>query len=456
MRRGFLIVLLLAIAPTAAEAQTPPAKAVVAERVEAVVRERLAHPQGPASISVAIVRNGETLVQRAWGLADAGRKIPATDAMTYRIASVSKQFTAALILKLVDRGRIALADPLSRHLTLPSPAWRAIKIEHLLNHTAGLQRDYRPGALLALGLGPQTGAAMLAAAGRDPLLYPPGTKHLYSNTGYMVLGAVVEKLYGKRFAEVIRDEIARPLGLATLVSCSESERSATQTRGHVRSAQGVLETAAEVGDIALGGSGLCLTAADMARWNLALHRGRVLSPASYRAMITPRGAAVAESYGFGLRSLRTPSGAPVITHDGGTFTYSAENAYYPADNLSVTVFYNSTPPQGTGPLAALFANIATGRSAIDAAPPAAATGLGAFAGFYEGRPGRGFLVTLEKDALFVTPTDGSKQPLALKSGAIYAVGKMDVTMTFTRDAAGRVVSLTLREGARERIFSKVR
>src|SRR5688572_23287752 len=138
MRLLVLVPVLLLCSPVAfastAQAPVAPAKAVVADRVEAIVRERLAHPQGPASISIAIVRNGETLVERAWGWADAGAKRPATAEMTYRIASIAKQFTAALILKLVDRGKVALDDPLSKYVTLPRPEWRAIKIEHLLNH----------------------------------------------------------------------------------------------------------------------------------------------------------------------------------------------------------------------------------------------------------------------------------------------------------------------------------
>ncbi len=446
----------MAFASTA-QAPVAPAKAVVADRVEAIVRERLAHPQGPASISIAIVRNGETLVERAWGWADAGAKRPATAEMTYRVASIAKQFTAALILKLVDRGKVALDDPLSKYVTLPRPEWRAIKIEHLLNHTSGLAREHRMNALLSLTLGKPSAEAQLEMAGRNPLLSPPGTRHLYSNTGYMILGILIEQLYGKRYADVVRDEIARPLALTSLDWCTESARRGTEARGHMRSAQGTLETAAEIADLALGDGGLCSTAADLTRWNQALHGGRVLSAASYKAMITPRGAAVSEPYGFGIRPLRTVSGAPILTHDGATITFVSENTWYPADKLSVTVFYNSTPGSGTSPLAAQLANVAMGRTPVAAAPGAAApAGLAAMVGFYEGRPGRGFHVTLENGALHAQPTYNTRQPLALQSGTTFTVGKTGTTITFTRDADGRVTALVFRQGDRERIFAKVR
>ena len=125
----------------------------------------------------------------------------------------------------------------------------------------------------------------------------------------------------------------------------------------------------------------------------------------------------------------------------------------------MTVFYNSGPGQGTGLLEAHLANIARGRDVIAAAGTtvAATSGPAAMVGIYEGRPGRGFSITLENGTLFVTPTDASTQRLTLRSGSTYIVGTLKtVTITFTRDQSGRVTALVLREGERERTFHKVR
>ena len=430
-----------------------PAKETVARDVESIVRARLADPKGPASISVAIVRAGEPIVEQAWGTANAARNRPAAASMTYHLASVSKQFTAALVLKLVDRRRLSLKDTLDRHLTGLPREWRPITIEQLLNHTSGLKRDYGMSAALGLFTSPST-ATLLEWAMREELAYAPGTRHLYSNIGYRVLAALIEKLYGKPYRDVLREEIARPLGLKTLGWCTAPEQKATAVIGHWRSPQGKLEPAEEPSpDLASGAGGLCASAGDVGRWNQALHGGRVLSPASYKAMITPRGAAIKEKYGFGIRVLREPSGAAILTHDGGTITFVSENTWYPAETLSITVLYNSAPGIGTSPLAARLANIARGR-----APAAlkAATGIASLVGFYEGRPGRGFTVTLENGALHAQPTGGNKVKLALTSGTTYAVGGTGVTVSFIVGVDGLPTGMLLREGARERVFQKTR
>lgn len=448
---------LLIAPPAPAQGPAAPSATAVAEAVDAAVRARLSHPLGPASISVMIARGRETLVQRAWGTAHALRNVPATGAMTYRLASVSKQFTAALILKLVDRGRLSLRDTLGRHLTVPRPEWRPITIEQLLNHTSGLQRDYRLNAAVALLFSSQSNESRLEMAAREPLAYTPGTQHLYSNTGYMVLGVLIEKLYGRRYADVVRDEIARPLGLSSLGWCTAREPGAAEAMGHWRSPKGLLEPATEPTDIALGSGGLCATAGDLGRWNQALHGGRVLSPASYAAMTTPRGAAVGEHYGFGIRSLRSPSGDRVLTHDGATITFVSENSWYPADRLSVTVFYNSSPGIGTSPLVAQLANLARGRIPVAPAATAVPAGLEGLAGFYEGRPGRGFTITLVDGTLYGEVTgNAGKRKLVRQSGTTWTVEGAAMTMTFTVGSDGRATALVLREGTLERIFSKVR
>ena len=432
-----------------------PSKAAVEDTVAGIVRARLAHPQGPASISVMIIRGGETLVQRAWGMADAAARRPATAAMTYRIGSISKQFTAALILKLVDSGKLSLDSTLGRHFTGLPGEWQSITIEQLLNHTAGLQRDYRDNLQVALDqlLQGPSAERLIASAARDPLVFTPGSRHTYSNTGYMVLVGLVEKMHGKPYRDVIGDEIARPLGLTTLGWCSTSRKRPTDTIGHVRSPQGELQPAAEVGDLALGG-GLCSTAGDLGRWNLALHGGQVLSRASYTAMVTPRGAAVSEHYGFGIRVLRSPYDTPILTHDGNTITFVAENTWYPTEALSVTVLHNSPLGPGTSPAAAHFANIALGK--VPAVDGQARRAPEAFVGFYEGRPGRGFTVSLENGTLYAEPTDNTRQRLVLQSGTTYAIGSTGSTMTFMLSAEGRPTSVVFRGGAREQVFAKVR
>ena len=345
MTRPFLIAFTATVAATipvarsAAQAPQPLTKAVVAARVDSMVRAYMAE-KGPASISVAISRGDEVLVQRAWGQADIAANRPATAGTVYKIGSVSKQFTAVLLLKQVERGKLALTDSIGRHLTTGlRPEWRQLTIEQLLNHTSGMPRDLKREGRPEEEVSTDT---MIAWAARDTMLFAPGTRHYYSNPGYVLLGALVEKLYGKPYGAALRDEIARPLGLRTLGWCTAPSEDTMVATGYQYLGPAKLEQAPYAHPSkSLGAGGLCATAGDLAAWNRALHGGRVLSPASYTAMITPRGAA--KAYGFGLQmSVRpAPWNARVIYHLGGIMGFSAQNAWFPDESLSVTVLYNS-------------------------------------------------------------------------------------------------------------------
>ena len=323
----------------AAQSPQPPSKDVIAARVDSMARDYM--QMGPVSMSIAVSRGNETLFQRAYGTADLATRRQATASSRYNIGTVATQFTAALVLRQVDRGTLALTDSVGRHLTTGlRPEWRAITIEQLLNHTAGLPpnltREGPPGTKVSTD-------TMIAWASRDTMRFAPGTRFGPSYVGYLLLGALVEKLYGKSYDATLREEIARPLGLRTLGWCAEPGKDTLATTGYQDVAIDDRRPTAFVHPSRmLGAAGLCASAGDMEAWNRALHGGRVLSPASYAAMTTPRGPA-APFTGFGdLRVQQSPPwGLSTIFTFGAGAGFLAENAWFPAEPLSVTVLYNS-------------------------------------------------------------------------------------------------------------------
>jgi D-alanyl-D-alanine carboxypeptidase len=340
---GLLAALPLAPLPSPLHAQqSGPSPAQLAARIDSVVQaEVLAH--GVSSVQIVVTHGDQTLLSRAWGVADAAAQRPADAATTYRLGSMGKQFTAVLVLKLVDEGRLALADPIGRYLTGLKPEWNGLTIEQLLNHTSGVPRDYRQMSRAAEVMTTDSLIAM-AARSQAPTA-AAGTTFIYSNTGYMLLGALVEKLHGKPYRDVLQDQIARPLGLASLGWCGDTEAAAGAAKGYFRAPDGTAGTAPYLHPTQmLGSGGICSNAADVAAWNRALHGGRVLSAASYAAMITPRGVAAnhGSPYGLGLYVRATPGGGTVIVHDGATPGYVAENVWYPAESLSLTMLTNTT------------------------------------------------------------------------------------------------------------------
>jgi hypothetical protein len=215
----------------------------------------------------------------------------------------------------------------------------------------------------------------------------------------------------------------------------------------------------------LGPAGVCSTAGDVARWNQALHGGRVLSAASYAAMTTTRGAA-AGKYGFGLAPRKAPWGSPAIVHDGQVYGFSSHNAWFPAESLSVTLLYNALP-RLEAPMADLVGTIALGGTPRPVPPvrgielPVAATqgeGRPNVVGAYELGAGRTFLVTFEGGNLYVTPPGGSRQQLFLQSGTTYTMGSAQstTTVTFRADAGGAVTALTARQNGVDRELRKVK
>lgn len=243
-----------------------PAAATLAARIDSIVQADVL-AQGMPSVSVVVTRGNETLVERAWGVADVSSGRKAEPSTTYQVASLSKQFTAALVLKLVDRGRLSLSDTLGRFFDGLKSEFNALTVEQILNHTSGLKSEFRSAGR---GTTPITRDSLVALATRDTLAAKPGTKFTYSNTGYMFAGALVEKLHGKSYAEALRDEIARPLGLQSLAVCTTDKSGGAES--YVRSAQAKPRAVPSYHPSQmLGNGGICTTASDLAKWNRALH-----------------------------------------------------------------------------------------------------------------------------------------------------------------------------------------
>ena len=315
-------------------ASTPPP----AERVDAIVQAEIL-AKGVPGVSVAVMRDGKMLLERAWGVSDVATGAKADASTTYQIASASKQFTAALVLKQVDRGRISLTDSIGKHLAGLKPEFNAITVEQLLNHTSGLPGDYRNPARSKEDLSVDELFAMAAATS---LANEPGTRFVYSNTGYFLLAVLVERLYGRPFAAALQDEIAKPLGL-TLARCGvrkpgESVGYRLMPDGKVVPPPGLHHSQL------LGAGGICATAGDLVKWTHALHTGRVLAPATYAAMTTPRGVAAQNNYGLGQYVRPAPWGGKVITHGGQSQTgHTSELQWYVDGSIAYAMLYNSAP-----------------------------------------------------------------------------------------------------------------
>lgn len=303
----------------------------LAARLRARTRAEVGRPE-VVGLAAAVVLDGETLLLDAFGLADVENRVPLTTAAVFRLGSISKQLTAAVILELEAEGRLSVDDRLAAWL--PAEHRRAageVRLHHLLSHTSGLPPEAVEG--------PDWIAASLAA----PRLGRPGERYAYSNLGYGLLGRVAERAGGKPWRELLQETLLTPLGLEHTLLCDRREIIPHRAAGYVWQGDRLLNAAPVRPTPTLFAAGLvCSTVEDLVAWQLALHGGRVLDPARYRRMVTPPAVSAAEgtTYAFGLR-VHAPRGRRVIRHSGGISGFLSELAYYPDEELVVAVLTNS-------------------------------------------------------------------------------------------------------------------
>ncbi len=325
----------------APKTQSFPSRVVVARVADSLAKAFLAAKNAP-SVAVAVVRGGDTLVMRAWGKADLEQDVDADAQTVYRIGSVTKQFTSATVMQLFEKGAFRLDDSIATYLpTLPA-AWHAVTIRQLLNHTSGIPSYTDVGMSWVRRWGEaMTPDTLVALTANKPLNFPSGTKWEYNNTGYVILGMLIEKLTGHAWGDEIETRFAKPLGLTSTRNCLASPVIPHRAHGYERESSAWINAPYLEMTQPYAAGAMCSTIGDLATWNRALHNGKIVSPASYTLMTTPEGAAMtgALKYGFGL-GRDTIAERTIITHGGGIHGFITGNAYVPSAQLSITVLTN--------------------------------------------------------------------------------------------------------------------
>ena len=407
-----------------ASAACQPQRADELDSQVALVVERVLSETPIAGVSIAVGRKGEIALARGFGVSDLASREPLTAAAVMDIGSIGKQFTAAAVLKLVERGQIDLDQPATRYVPAWNDSGRGVTVRQLLNHTSGLDdppfSEEEPEARF---LAPAPPDGLLAFTNTARFRFAVDETWYYANTGYNVLGLMLERLHKKPYGGVIEDEIARPLALDTLVHCDKKR--AIPNRAHdymLRS--GTPELVPPIDVSWFGGAGsLCASAADLVRWEQALWSGKVVAPPLLDMMngvapIRVDGHALDVPYGFG-RARGTIAGHPKFGHPGTGAGISGMLTHYPDDDLTLAVLVNTNGrdiPHARSIEAQLAAEILG--LVMPARAPAVsipADHLDAWPGTYAGSFGAGLRVTrCEGDGLCAAPTRGGGEPRRLR------------------------------------------
>jgi CubicO group peptidase (beta-lactamase class C family) len=386
---------------------------------EAIVQPHVDSKQFMGAALVA--RDTFTMMNKGFGMATVEPAAPNTPATRFPIGSITKQFTAASILLLEDRGRLAIIDPVSKYVPDAPKAWAGITIFHLLTHTSGLASDTS-----------------------RPLESVPGETFSYSNAGYQLLGRIIETVSGQTYGAFVAANIFMPLKMESSGYWSASTPVPGRAAGSVSTGGPV--AAVDVDPIqAFSAGALYSTTDDLLKWQRGLFGGTLLSPASLQKMTTP----FKNDYALGIE-IRTRNGMRVIEHSGGIGAFRSMLAYYPDNKVTVAVLGNMGSLAGD--IADALGAAGNGmmkRPAPTTAAPAAVTvapeTLAKYAGSYPMRDAV-MVITVEDGRLMSQVGTQPKAVLTAESETRFSSKEADQRIEFFSDASGTVTSLVLRQG----------
>jgi D-alanyl-D-alanine carboxypeptidase len=291
-------------------------------------------------LSLAVIRNGQMVRLAGHGRASLELDVLATGSTVYEIGSITKQFTAEAVMLLFEDGRLGLDDPIARYLPSLPDSWRSITIRHLLTHTSGL-RDWEAAGVLPYHT-EYTPSEYVALIARFPLDFQPGDQFRYTNSGFPLLGMIVERASGQPYTDFVTSRILKPLGLAATRFKDAGEVVPGRADGYIFR-DGVFRRGERLRPAVIApNGGIMTTASDLASWAASVLDGRLLKPASLREMLTPVRLNSGRTVNHGFAWFMTAfNDHRMILHPGTTIGgYSAVVYHYPDDRLTVVALAN--------------------------------------------------------------------------------------------------------------------
>jgi len=295
---------------------------------------------GAPGVAIAVLRGGEFIHRKAYGLADLEWGVALLPECSFRIASLSKQFTATAIMRLAEQGALSIDDPLEAHLPAFDPRGRTVTLRHLLNHTSGI-RNHDRGHERRTDRVNIPRERLLTEILAAPFDFEPGEQYLYCNSGYILLGAVIEAVSGQDFETFLKAAFFGPLGMKRTSLCSADAIIPLRARGYVRGRSGFHNARPYPTNWSHSAGGLCSTLDDLLIWDRALRDGRAIGRGSFERMIesTPLADGTHYPYGFGWGTA-TYEGRRLHHHTGGGSGFACQIARLTDEALTTIVLSN--------------------------------------------------------------------------------------------------------------------
>jgi CubicO group peptidase (beta-lactamase class C family) len=449
-----LVVLLAGLAAARANADPPtepPSQETIAAKADEYCRAQVAVNRFSGAVLVA--KGDQVLFAKGYGLANIERQVPITPQTKFRLGSITKQFTAMAILILAEQGKLSVDDPTSKHVECPE-AWKDVTIHHLLTHTSGI-----PSFTSLAGYGasmplPSSPSKTLDRVREMKLEFTPGEKFAYSNSGYVLLGQIIEQASGKSYEDFLRESIFDPLSMQDTGYDSAYKILPHRAAGYRRLGDQMANAQYLDMTIPHAAGALYSTVEDLHRWSCALDEKKLIASAAYEKMFTP----VKGNYGYGWM-IDKQFGRPRVGHGGGINGFVTYIARFPEEKLCAIALCN-VEPSGAGTVGSALAAIALGEKydlprerkfiSVDASI------FDSLAGTYEIEPKFALTITREGDRLMGQATGQLKLELRPESETKFYLKEADAEITFVKDDDGNVTKLILRQGGRETEAKRVK
>lgn len=400
--------------------------------------------------SILIARDGQPIVSKSYGMANVELGVPNTPTTVFRLASLTKQFTATAIMMLQEQGKLNVNDPIGKYLADCPETWRTITIRHLLTMTSGI-----PG-VSALELGPLRGLPVpwdqwLDATKRKPLDFAPGENFKYANSGYTLLGFIIERVTGKSYGEFLQENIFTPLGMKQSGYEDPLRIIKNRATGY-RQLPGDPITNVPYAEVIrlYAAGGIYSTTEDLLLWDRALSTNKLLSQRSLDEMFTPyKEMLPGKGYAYGWWTSRK-FGRREIAHGGNLAGFITYIARFPSDRVTVIVLSNNGRGS-SGKISNVLSAIVFGapyeipkeRKAIPVSPSVLEKYVGQYRFQY---PPATYAITLENGKLMMEEPGFPKAEMFAESETDFFLKTYDVQIKFEKDASGSVTGMTVYQG----------
>ncbi|MEO5860631.1 MAG: serine hydrolase [Pyrinomonadaceae bacterium] len=407
--------------------------------------------------TILVARDGKPIVSKGYGMANVELGVANAPDFAFRLGSITKQFTGMAIAMLQERGKLKVDDPICDYIADCPEIWKPISIDHLLRHTSGITNYTAFPDFAKTTVSPVATGQMTERLKQEKLDFAPGAKMSYSNSGYFLLGVIIEKTSGKTYADFLQENIFTPLGMQESGYDDPLRIIMHRAAGYQRQIGKLLNAAYTDMSVPYAAGSLYSTTGDLLKWDQALYGEKLASKQTINKTFTPSTGESGYGYGWGISK---KFGRRSISHGGGIYGFATDISRYPDDKVTVIVLSNvQGAPAGrisTSLAAIVFgADYEIPREHKEVAIEAKL--LEKYTGEYKIEQLNVVItVTLEGGKLLGQVGGQSKFALSPESEMRFFSKDVNAVITFAKDEGGQMTGLTLNQGGSGYLAKKIK